>query len=64
MHIPVCHQVLYFVEVDGLEIPFIAHHRQDWFVPHLKHEHLWRIYDLDEKWQKLSERRYISLTFA
>jgi transcription elongation factor SPT6 len=50
-------QVLFYLEVEGLEIPFINHHRGDYFKPHLSSLTLYRIYDLDEKWEKISSRR-------
>lgn len=51
-------KMLHYMRVDGYEVPFIAQHRKDWYHPHLLPRHLWRIYDLDEKWWvKIGNRR-------
>ncbi|KAG5175015.1 hypothetical protein JKP88DRAFT_203872, partial [Tribonema minus] len=50
-------KVLFFIEAESMEVPFITHNRKDWYHPHLRRQDLWRIYDLDEKWEKISKRR-------
>ena len=50
-------QVLEFVNVDNLEIPFIRHQRKDYWSGKLRKQDLWRIYDLDEKWDRIGHRR-------
>eukprot|EP00968_Pinguiococcus_pyrenoidosus_P005511 scaffold358_cov256-Pinguiococcus_pyrenoidosus.AAC.22 len=39
------------------EVNFIWHYRKDFFYPTLNREHLWKIFDLDEKWERLTLRR-------
>ena len=41
----------------GYEVPFIATYRPDEYQPHLSRYDLWRIFDLDSKWERLSSRR-------
>ncbi len=55
--IRIIESVLVLVRVEGMEIPFIFNHRPDSFKPELDLVHLWRIYDLDEKWESLTLRR-------
>jgi transcription elongation factor SPT6 len=49
--------VLKFIRVEYLEIPFIAVHRKDYFLPHLSPSDLWKIYDLDEKFLTLEMKK-------
>ncbi|CAM9238997.1 unnamed protein product [Chrysoparadoxa australica] len=50
-------KVLYYLVVEGFEVPFIYSYRKDYFHPHLGLNDLWRIYDLDEEWERLASRR-------
>jgi len=50
-------KVLAYLQVERVEVPFIYHYRKDYFIHHLKQEHLWMIYELDEKWEQLQSRR-------
>lgn len=50
-------QILKFIRVEYLEVPFIAVHRKDYFVPHLSAADLWRVYDLDEKFLTLEMKK-------
>ena len=56
--------VLKFIHNDKFEVPFIALHRQDYYVPHLTSASLWRIYDLDEKYLTIeSKKRALTASF-
>ncbi|CBN78798.1 GTB1; RNA binding / hydrolase, acting on ester bonds, also similar to transcription elogantion facto [Ectocarpus siliculosus] len=55
--------VLRFLGVESQEVPFVWHYRRDylWTSPqmntYLTLDHLWKIYDLDETWDKVGNRR-------
>jgi transcription elongation factor SPT6 len=49
--------ILKFIRIDQLEIPFIATHRKDYFVPQLEPADLWTIYDLDEAFLTIEMKR-------
>ncbi len=56
--IRIIESILVFIRVEGMEVPFIFNHRPDSFKPELDLVDLWRIYDLDEKWESLTLRRH------
>lgn len=55
--------ILKFIREDFFEIPFIATHRKEYFQEYLSLDDLWAIYDYDEKWKILQERKAKILSF-
>ena len=51
------HQVLLFIHVQLLEVPFIWAHRRDYLHPLITRDHLWQIVTWDEKWDTLYTQR-------
>lgn len=49
--------ILKFIRIEQLEIPFIATHRKDYFMPFLDANDLWTIYDLDETFLTIEMKR-------
>ena len=49
--------ILKFIRIDQLEIPFIATHRKDYFMPLLDQADLWTVYDLDETFLAIEMKR-------
>eukprot|EP01114_Cavostelium_apophysatum_P013868 TRINITY_DN3454_c0_g1_i4.p1 TRINITY_DN3454_c0_g1~~TRINITY_DN3454_c0_g1_i4.p1 ORF type:complete len:1553 (-),score=591.00 TRINITY_DN3454_c0_g1_i4:61-4719(-) len=49
--------VLEFLRKDHLEVPFIHSYRKDYYLPELKNSDLWEIYDWDEKWAHLQNKK-------
>lgn len=49
--------ILKFIRIELLEVPFIATHRKDYFVPILEPADLWIIYDLDETFLTIEMKR-------
>ena len=49
--------ILKFIRIEQLEIPFIANHRKDYFMPTLAPSDLWTIYDLDEAFLTIEMKR-------
>eukprot|EP00903_Cladosiphon_okamuranus_P017486 g16106.t1 len=53
--------VLRFLGVESQEIPFVWHYRKDYLwtsqQTYLTLDHLWKIYELDETWDKVGNRR-------
>jgi transcription elongation factor SPT6 len=45
-----------FIRQQFLEVPFIAFYRKE-YVPSLKIDDLWRVYEFDEQWCKLEGRK-------
>ncbi|KAJ1445154.1 SH2 domain-containing protein [Pelagophyceae sp. CCMP2097] len=43
-------KVLSLINLEALEVPFIAGFRRDYFVTHVSPTELWKIYDLDDEW--------------
>ncbi|CAM9367273.1 unnamed protein product, partial [Phaeothamnion confervicola] len=50
-------KVLSYFQNDRMEVPFVAHHRRDYFEPYLQRRHLWQVFELDERWERLQSRR-------
>lgn len=49
--------VLQFILVDYLEVPFISTYRREYWLPDLSRKHLWEIYDLDQRYFFLYGRK-------
>ena len=49
--------VLHFMRVDLLEIPFIYQYRNDYVAPLMTEEECWDVYEWDEKWHRLSVKK-------
>ena len=45
--------VLRFFQVERLEVPFIWTHRRDYLHPEIQRRHLWQIFSMDERWDRL-----------
>jgi hypothetical protein len=45
--------------VKSILIPHVTLYRKDQFSPHLTGKNLWKIYELDEKWEVIRSRRAI-----
>ena len=50
-------QVLEFMDVDKYEVPFIWSYRRDYLGGQIDRERLWRIAQLDERWEELQKRK-------
>ena len=48
----------------GYEVPFIVTYRPDEYQPHLSRNDIWRIFDIDAKWERLVGRRITLDKFA
>lgn len=49
--------VLEFMRRDGLETPFIAHYRKDYYREELNETQLWDVQEWDERWARLQQRK-------
>jgi transcriptional accessory protein Tex/SPT6 len=45
--------VLKFFQVERFEVPFIWTHRRDYLAPQMTRRHLWYLYAMDERWERL-----------
>jgi transcription elongation factor SPT6 len=55
--IPKIRDVLNYMRNQFLEVPFIATYRKEYILPELNVDDLWRIYEYDEKYVQLKERK-------
>ena len=55
--------IVKFIRDDFFEVPFIAAHRKEYFQDYLSLDDLWAVYDYDEKWMLLQERKTRLLSF-
>lgn len=51
--------VLSFLRVDRMEVPFITQYRKDYYSPELDTSDLWKINELDDKWIVFSKRKKV-----
>lgn len=51
--------VLSFLRVDRMEVPFITQYRKDYYCPELDTSDLWKINELDDKWIVFSKRKTV-----
>ncbi|KAF1744978.1 hypothetical protein MXB_3886 [Myxobolus squamalis] len=49
--------ILEHLRNDKLDVPFIQAYRRESFVPHLDNSDIWTIFDMDNEWMSLKERR-------
>jgi transcriptional accessory protein Tex/SPT6 len=57
-------KVLEFMQVDKYEVPFLWAYRRDYFAKWLPdRDLLWRIAQLDEKWEELQRRKVCMYTY-
>lgn len=49
--------IVSFIRSLKLEVPYIQKYREDYWSGKFSVDELWKIYDLDEKWQALEQRR-------
>lgn len=50
-------QVLNYIRNEFCEVPYIAHYRKEYYQPGLSVDDLWYVYQWDEKWCQLQERK-------
>ncbi len=55
--IPRIRDALNFIRNESYEVPFIASYRKEYTQPDLSLEDLWRVYDLDQKYCQLKQRK-------
>ncbi|KAH9493338.1 Transcription elongation factor SPT6 [Dermatophagoides farinae] len=55
--INVISQVLKYIRNEKLSIPFLAYYRKEYYAPDLSINDLWLIFNWDEKWCQLNERK-------
>src|SRR5689334_9611401 len=55
--VPKIIHILEFIRKDKLEVPFIYHYRKDYYLPELRLSDLWEIYEWDEKWAHLQQKK-------
>lgn len=49
--------ILRFLKIEQFEVPFIFAHRKDRFEPILRHNDLWKIYDMDAKYMLADSKK-------